>query len=601
MSPAPTTRDGMGSVLYDGGVAFRVWAPHAERVSVVGSFNGWHDGRDPLAPEGGGYWSGEVASARAGDEYKYILRVGEHAIWRSDPYARELTDSQGNSVVHDPDFPWRWGDYRTPEWNELVIYELHVGTFNDEPGGDPGDLESAIDRLPHLRRLGINAIELMPPAEFAGEFSWGYNPAHIFAVESAYGGPRAFKRFVNEAHARDIAVIVDVVFNHLGPQHLDLWQFDGWQEDGKGGIYFYNDSRSWTPWADTRPDYGRPEVRQYLRDNVRFWIEECGVDGLRVDATAFIRNTYGHQNDPSSDIADGWRLLQEINEEVDARQPWKIVIAEDLRDNASITKSAAESGAGFDAQWDAGFVHPVRNALIAPDDGARDMFAVRDAIYRRYDADAFERVIYTESHDEVANGKARVPEEISPGEADSWWAKKRSTLGAALVFTAPGIPMIFQGQEILRDEWFRDIRPIDWQEAHRFCGIRNLYRDLIRLRRNVDGMTRGLLGQHVRVHHVNNADKVIAFHRWDVGGAGDDVVVILNFADRAYESYRIGLPHAGAWKVRFNSDWGGYDPAFGGHASFELVADRVPADGMPSSGSVGIGPYTAVVLSQDVL
>ena len=118
-----------------------------------------------------------------------------------------------------------------------------------------------LQRLDHLVKLGINAIQIMPIVEFVGDYSWGYNPAHIFAVESAYGGPDGFKQLVWEAHKRGIAVILDVVYNHFGPSDLDLWQFDGWQENNKGGIYFYNDHRSKTPWGDTRPDYGRGEVR----------------------------------------------------------------------------------------------------------------------------------------------------------------------------------------------------------------------------------------------------------------------------------------------------------------------------------------------------
>jgi 1,4-alpha-glucan branching enzyme len=131
--------------------------------------------------------------------------------------------------------------------NELVIYEMHVGTFHVKDEGRGGTFDTAIEKLPYLRELGINAVELMPVAEFSGDFSWGYNPAHPFAVESIYGGPDGLKRFIKAAHQHGIAVIVDVVYNHLGPSDLSLWQFDGWHENGKGGIYFYNDHRSHTP------------------------------------------------------------------------------------------------------------------------------------------------------------------------------------------------------------------------------------------------------------------------------------------------------------------------------------------------------------------
>jgi 1,4-alpha-glucan branching enzyme len=588
----------MGSIPYDRGTAFRVWAPHAERVVVAGTFNNWSAEANPLASEGNGYWSADVPGAAPGAEYKYVLTSGGQALWRLDPYAREVTGSAGNSVVYRSEFDWGDERFTMPPWNELVIYELHVGTFNDMPGGQPGDLTGAIARLPYLRELGVNAIELMPPMEFAGGFSWGYNPAYLFAIEHDYGGPDAFKAFMTAAHAQGIAVIFDVVYNHLGPTDLSIWQFDGWSENGKGGIYFYNDWRSTTPWGDTRPDFGRGEVRQYIRDNALLWLERFRADGLRWDATAYIRNVYG-MDDPAGDIADGWSLMQWINGEVAARQPWKIRIAEDLRGNEWLTRSIAAGGAGFGAQWDGGFVHPVRQAIVAQDDGARNMYDVREAIVRRYGTDVFARVIYTESHDEDANGHERVPEEIWPGNAGSWFSKKRSTLGAALVCTAPGIPMLFQGQEFLEDRWFHDDDPLDWGKLARYGGIQQLYRDLIRLRRNWYNTTRGLRGQGVNVHHVNDADKLIAFHRWDTGGPRDDVVVAVNMANRGYDSYTIGLPRGGLWRVRLNSDWTGYDPEFGGHSSYDTAAAPDGRDDMRCSGDLRIGPYTVVILSQD--
>jgi 1,4-alpha-glucan branching enzyme len=589
----------MGATPWSGGTTFRVWAPNAEQVYVAGSFNNWSKTNTPLASEGYGYWSIDVPGAKTGDTYKYVLINGSSEIWRIDPYARDVTSSIGNAVICDPEFDWGTEIFRMPPWNELVIYEMHIGTFFDQPGGPPGNLDGVIAKLPHLKELGINVIQMMPPMEFAGGFSWGYNPAHIFALEEDYCDPKGFKQFISTAHALGIAVIFDVVYNHLGPSDLDLWQFDGWNENNKGGVYFYNDWRSETPWGDTRPDYGRGEVRQYIRDNALMWLEDYQVDGLRWDATAYIRNVWGSNNEAAHDIPEGWNLMQWINDDVNARQPWKINIAEDLRNNPWVTKGTWEGGAGFDAQWSAGFVHTLREAIIAPNDHDRDMYAVRDAICQSYSENAFQRVIYTESHDEVANGKARVPEEIWPGNAGSWFSKKRSTLGAALVFCSPGIPMIFQGQEFLEDEWFHDQDPIDWSKKETYRGIFLMYRDLIRLRRNWFDTSRGLRGQHVHVHHVNNNDKVIAFHRWENGGPRDSVIVVASLSNTGYKSYRIGFPREGKWRVRFNSDWVGYDPGFGNHFSYDTVAHRGKRDEMPCNGNVGIGPYTVIILSQD--
>lgn len=591
----PAQQMGMGALSQKSETSFRVWAPHAKRVTVSGSFNNWSLERDPLVSEKNGYWSATLDHASAGDQYKYVIHANSSPMLRNDPYAREIDTLHGNSVIRQAhpngqDAPPPW----MSPWNELVIYEMHIGTFSGANGSRPGTFEAAIEKLPYLSDLGINAIELMPVAEFAGDYSWGYNPAHPFAVTQAYGGPDALRRLVDAAHEQGIAVILDVVYNHFGPQDLDLWQFDGWQQDGKGGIYFYNDWRSTTPWADTRPDYGREEVRQYIRDNAWMWIEEYHVDGLRWDATSYIRNVQGHDGDPGSDISEGWGLLRWVNDEVNSRRPWFLNIAEDLQNNGLVTKPTSEGGAGFGAQWDASFVHPIRAAIIASEDEQRDMTAVAEAIQFRYEGDAFKRVIYTESHDEVANGKARVPEEIAPGEADTLFARQRSTIGAALVFTTPGIPMIFQGQEFLEDGWFDDHDPLDWSKKWQHSGITDLYRQLIALRRNHAAVTRGLTGQNVQMTHVDNENKLIAYHRWEFGGPADDVIVVANFANQTHEAYELPFPGDGEWRLRLNTAGQQFDAEFPETAAGDLIASENQA-------SVAIGPYSVLIYSQEKL
>ena len=587
---------GMGAIPHPGGVGFRVWAPHAERVSVIGSFNEWDGDKHPMQAEENGYWYTDVAEAGIGDQYKFLLNTEKGELKRIDPYAREVTGSVGDAVVHDPNFDWGGDDFQLVPWSELVIYELHVGTFNDQNDADqPGKFSSVSARLGHLKKLGVNAIQIMPIGEFAGDRSWGYNPAHIFSVEIAYGGPLVFKQFVKRAHHEGIAVILDVVYNHLGPGDLDLWQFDGWSENDRGGIYFYNDERAVTPWGETRPDFGRGEVRQYLLDNVMMWLEEYHIDGIRFDCTQFIRTVNGVG---TQELPDGWSLLQWINSQVAQKYPGRITIAEDLQHNRWLTKDAGAGGAGFGSQWDAMFVHPIRQAVITPQDEQRSLAAIRDALLYRYNDDAFDRVIYSESHDEVANGKERVPQEISPDDPKGWFARKRSTLAAAMVFTAPGIPMLFQGQEFLEGGWFRDTVPVDWDLNDEFHGIVRLYRDLIRLRTNQGGFTRGLCGQFTQVYHMHDERKVIAFHRWDNGGPADDVVVVANFSHEPQDGYIIGFPAAGNWKLRLNSDWQGYSDDFQGHPSTDVVAEAGETDTLPFYAAVSMGPYSVLVFSQ---
>jgi 1,4-alpha-glucan branching enzyme len=586
------------------GTTFRVWAPHASAVSVVGTFNHWDATRDPLTRDDRGAaetWSADVAGAGPGDEYRFVLQTPAGERNRIDPRARRLTNSVGNAIVYDAAaFDWGDAEFNQPSWNDLVIYELHVGTFSEGLPGRPGTLDGVRRRLPYLRDLGVGAIQLMPPFEFAGTRSWGYNTAYPFAVESTYGSPDDLKALVRAAHEAGIAVILDVVYNHLGPSDLDIWQFDGWAGRGKGGIYFYEDERSTTPWGETRPDYGRAEVRAFIRDAAIQWLDEFRVDGLRWDATAWISSVFGGGSRAPDRIADGWRLMAEINAEIAERFPGRLTIAEDLRSDLSIIRPAGEGGAGFGAQWDGAFVHFVRASLTAVDDADRDVLSVVGAIDDgAADDDRFGRVIYTESHDEDANGSARVPEEIWPGYADSWASKKRATLGAAVVLTSPGIPMLFQGQELVEGSWFNDEDGLDWTLRHRHAGLLRLHRDLIALRRNTADVSRGLRGEHVTVHHVNEEAKVLGWHRWLEGGPRDDVIVLANFSTEAFTDYHVGVPRPGRWRVRFNSDWDGYDREF--ETVDSLDADSTPDehDGMAQRIGVGLGPYSVVILSQD--
>ena len=330
------------------GVTFRVWAPNAQAVSVVGTFNLWSNTAHQLSSEGNGYWSGDVANCPFSAQYKFAVKINGSYQLKQDPRSRQLVNSVGNSIVHDPaSYAWGTPTFNGPAWNEMVIYQLHIGSFFVPSGTTvPSTFSRATQKLDDLVDLGVNAIELLPVSEFPGDLSWGYNLSYPFSVESAYGGPNGLKSFVDACHARGIAVLGDVVYNHWGPSDLSMWQFDGWSQNGNGGIYFFNDAlRANTPWGP-RPDSSREEVRQYVRDNALMWLDEFRLDGLRWDATKFIRKT----DSGGTDIPTGWTLLQAGNGDIDTRFPGKISIAEDYDDNAWVTKPVSQGGAGFDSQ-----------------------------------------------------------------------------------------------------------------------------------------------------------------------------------------------------------------------------------------------------------
>jgi 1,4-alpha-glucan branching enzyme len=624
VAPASPDHTGMGAIPYSGGVTFRVWSIFADSVSVVGEFNKWSTTATPLARDGtSNYWSVDVPGAAVGQAYKFFLPCAgrpDRDPYRMDPYARSIkpdTKNVMNAIVASSDTAYDGGSYTTPPWNEAVIYELHIPTFN-ATAGSPGTFDTAMMRLPELSQLGVNAIEIMPLGQFSGSASTGYNPGYIFAVEDAFGGPDGFRTYVNAAHALGIAVILDVVYNHV--DGLDLWQFDGWSIEGRfcswcaphptpvavdGGIYFFEDSRAHTPFSHARFDVGRPEVYQYLFDNVTRWLEDRFLDGLRLDSTVSIRNIQDQYDDWKLEqpVQEGISLLQRFNQHVHEKQPWKIMIAEDLQGDGLITAPVDEGGYGFNAQWDDSFCGKLRWAATAPSDNQRNIGDLGETIAAMNGTNAFQSILYDENHDkDDPRQGGRLPAIIGNGQADSWFAKKQSTLAACVVLTTPGIPMLFMGQEFLEYRPFPNYvgypDPIDWGRKDKYRGIWTFYRDMILLRRNWYNSTRGLRGRNVHVLPATG-DNVLVYHRWDQGGQGDDVMVVCNFASQCYANYQIGMPRPGMWRVRLNSDSHDYDGYFDGWPSFDTDANGPTLNGMPYSADVSLGAYTCLILSQD--
>ena len=541
-----------------------IWAPFADAVSVrlfdvehdeTSKADGQHSliSGDGLAAEidlqasGDGIWRGAFDSP-VGTAYLLRITRGDEVFDRIDPRGLGVTNSVGRSITQADDFLWTDQQFSPRQLNEWVIYELHPGTF-------AVDLDGAISRLDHLSARGVSVIEVMPVAEFAGDLSWGYNPALPFAVESSYGGPSALRRFVDAAHARGISVVLDVVYNHLGPSDLDLWRFDGWSENDGGGVYFYNDWRAETPWGATRPDYGREEVKRYLIDNARMWFEQFHVDGLRLDSTINVRNAHGHTG-PDGDLPEGWSFLSEMVAEIHSSFPRSVMIAEDLQQDIRVTTPQDEGGLGFDLQWSAGFVHPIRAALTAVDDEMRDLDEVIRAVLG--ETDGARRVVYTESHDGVANGKTRVTAEVDPEHPGSVWAFRRAAIGAVLTLTSPGVPMLFQGQEWGDEDYFDDANKLEWSRGNERTGYVSMWRDLIRLRTGSDDRAKGLQGDQTSAFRTGSEGQILVVHRWGIGGPEQGTVVVLSFSGRTQDVI-VNLPSEGMeWRCVFSSDFSGY-------------------------------------------
>ncbi len=594
---------------------FRVWAPNATSATVRGDFNSW--GESALTNEGNGYWRGIVANAQTGQQYKFYF---SSAPWKQDPLSRQVKSVDHNSVIRGTNaFNWTDSAFAPPPRNQLVIYQLHIGGFN-RVGGVGGTFKTATNLLDYVVGLGVNAVKIMPIWEFDGPYSWGYNPVNPYAIERDYGEPDDFKTFVNACHAKGLAVILDVVFNHWDDRadNGGLVKYDGWTNTiNPGGIYFYEDPSEdkWlyaTEWGP-RPNYRRAEVRQYIRNNAMLWLNEYHCDGLRWDATHMIRNFDRDFLDRTAmDIPEGWTLIQQINDDSRMLKTNYIAIAEDIlvnTNNRKVTVSTALNGLGFDARWSP-FVHEVRNNVANADPWIAKL---KEELEFSYASDPFDRVIYVESHDEVGalNNKRRFAQQIAefenPGNPNptNITVQKRAVLGAGLTFTAPGIPMFFMGQEFLQAGAWSETNALTWSNTNTLSGVVQMHKDLIALRKNAAGNTAGLLGTGLHVNNpVDDGNNILAFHRYDQRGPGDDVMVIANLSGTAWtqSNYEIGFPTSGVWKIRFNSDSQTYNAGFGGIPATNQIAvssGSQPMHGHPFRAAVNMGAYGIMVLSQE--
>lgn len=544
-APMGATVQGQGAARH---VVFRTWAPNASKVAVSGDFNGWKE--EPLQKEASrpGHWVLDSRQARPGDAYRFVL----DGLQRRDPRARAVNVAENKSYVLDPR-AYAWGPadgWKMPAKEDLVMYEMHLGTFASGIPGTGSPFEQATKRLPYLKALGINCIQLMPVNEFSGERSWGYNPGDLFAVESAYGGADAFRNFIRACHASGIAVLLDVVHNHYGPTDVAVWQFDQRLPETDGGIYFYRDEeRAQTEWGP-RPDFSNPEVRAFIVGAVKTFLTEYRLDGFRWDSVHNIRYYLnGERSNP-----DGDRVLAEANDWMRKNRPDALRIAEDHAFDGG--------GVGFDAQWNSAF-QATLSALVRGNDAQRnlDMFA---AELERLNGMSW--VNFAECHDSAGdlNQHHRLPAYIDPATPDSLRARALALLAGGIAMTVPGYPMLLQGFEMHDVDDFSDNMPVPWARAQStHAGMVRANADLIHLRRNLKGYTPGLKGSELDMLHCDNDAKVIAYSRQQAGAPRDRAtVVVANFSGAPLKQFAVRFPASGAWYCHYNSGSAAYAKDF---------------------------------------
>ena len=583
----------------DGGAVFRVWGLGATTASVAGEFNGWSSSSLPMT-KSGNYFTRKANNVDPDDQYKYVFNG---STWKPDARASQLnpTDNLNSFVVDSTAYAWGDEGFSPPPFEEMVIYQLHVGTFSGRYDGGtnrPGSYRDVVDlHLDHLVDLGVNVVQLMPITEFPWDWSAGYNPISAYAPEWIYGSPDDFKYMVDQLHQAGIAVTLDIVWNHFSGSDNYLWEYTGSQ------IYFDNPVFD-TMWG-AQADFDRTEVRDYYADSALNWIEEYHLDGFRMDATDFMH--------PPNGQPSGWGLMQRLNDEIDERAADKIVYAEQLPDNTYFTRPTANGGAGFDSQYHDRHKYAVRNAIFDAASGNVDISELRQTILGRLNDSGSNYITssvngvsqsptqlikYFELHDEAwpENGGQRIIKTIDTTYPhDDEYARGRSLLGHAIDFFSPGIPAFLMGAEFLEDTDFGSDAPftydarLDWTKPTTYADYLLAFKDMIRLR-TTNPALRSNAGYDVS--HSNEFTDVLILHRWDLDG--NDLIIVIGFANSDLTNYQIGFPQPGTWREVFNSQASVYGGNGAGNGGM-ITTNPTSRDGFAQSAGITVPRMSAIV------
>ena len=580
----PTVVDGVV------GTAFVVWAPAADRVTVIGDMTGGEE--VPLQPRNG-IWEGYVRGGSVGEAYHYRIYSDAGVVDKSDPFGQtwEVPPKTQTKLWWD-EYAWNddsWMAQRSTAHDDPVsIYEMHVGSWRTKNGAPMGYREIAAPLAAHISALGFTHVEFLPPNEHPYGGSWGYQPIGWFAPSSRWGTPEDFKFLIDTLHQAGIAVIVDWVPAHFAVDDHGLAQFDG------GPLYEYADPRkaAHPDWGTYVFDVGRPEVRSFLISSAVAWCERFHVDGLRVDAVAsmlyldysrndgeWAPNRYGgRENLESIDF------LRQFNETIHAHLPGVATFAEESTAWPMVSGPTYLGGLGFDYKWDMGWMHDTLSYLK------------RDPIHRAFHhGEITFRGVYafTEnytlplSHDEVVHEKGSLLTRM-PG--DDWQRFANLRLLLAEQFFQPGKKLLFMGGEFGQVAEWDDAGQLDWDSlddpAH--AGVMALVTDLAHLYRSRPAL-------HVGDHDADafswlmadDADRSVL--AWSRSGGGETLVCVFNFTPAVQHGYRLPVPSDGGWEELLTTDHGRY----GGSG----VMQPGPMEAVDGALVIDLPPLAALILA----
>jgi len=589
------------------GVRFAVWAPNARRVSVVGDFNSWDGRRHAMRlRHSAGVWEIFVPRLAAGARYKYEVVGAEGNLLplKADPMARQTEAPPATaSIVPDPT-PFTWTDdawmaqrgARQAQDAPISVYEVHAGSWLPRDGKDNGECiwrQLATRLVPYARDLGYTHLELMPIMEHPFGGSWGYQPLGVFAPTARYGTPHDFAAFIDACHAANLAVILDWVPAHFPTDTHGLAHFDG------TALYEYQDPREGfhPDWNTLIYNLGRTEVRNFMVASALEWVRRYHIDGLRVDAVAsmlyrdysrkageWIPNRHGGREN-----LEAVEFLRDMNATVHRLCPGAITVAEESTAWPGVSSPVENGGLGFSYKWNMGWMHDTLRYMET------------DPVHRRYHHNDMtfgmvyaysERFILPLSHDEVVHGKGSLLNKM-PGDRWQRHANLRAYYG--FMWSHPGKKLLFMGGEIAQErEWNHDAS-LDWtlldDGLHR--GVQKLVRDLNIVYADVPALHRHdhdpsgfewVIGD-------DTGNSVIAFLRRD----GDALVLaVSNFTPVPREDYRIGVPRAGFWRERINTDAGDYGGSGMGNGGGRNT-DAIAAHGQSQSLALTLPPLATVI------